>query len=68
MAIKISIRKLQADLLRLMEAAQSTGFDWLDIKNEHRLAVSDLREFDEHRNPLDRLLAAQSRSEPLGRR
>lgn len=65
MAIKISIGKLHIDLPRFIEQAEVTGFEWLDLKTEHILTVSKLPLYDDHRDPFDRLLVAQSLSEPL---
>ena len=65
MAIKISIGKLKLELPRFVEVAETSGFQWLDIKNEHLLAVADLPNYDDHRDPFDRLLVAQSQTEPL---
>ncbi len=65
MAIKIANGKLDIDLPRFIEQAEASGFEWLDIKNEHLLTVAALPLYDDHRDPFDRLLVAQSRSEPL---
>lgn len=65
MAIKISTGKLEINLPRFVKMAQISGFEWLDIKNEHLLSVATLPLFDDHRDPFDRLLVAQSRTEPL---
>lgn len=65
MAIKISTGKLDIDLPRFIDQAEASGFEWLDIKNEHILSLATLPTFDDHRDPFDRLLVAQSRSEPL---
>lgn len=65
MAIKLSIGKLRIDLPRFAKAIEASGFEWLDIRNEHLLAVATLPFFEDHRDPFDRLLVAQSRSEPL---
>jgi len=65
MAIKISIGKLVLDLPRFIQMAESSGFQWLDITNQHLLAVAGLTVFGDHRDPFDRLLVAQSRTEPL---
>lgn len=65
MAIKISLGKLEIDLSRFIKMAEATGFEWLDIKNEHLLSVAQLPLFDDHRDPFDRLLVAQSQTEPL---
>lgn len=65
MAIKTSIGKLRIDLARFAHAVEAAGFEWLDIRNDHLLAVARLQAFDDHRDPFDRLLVAQSLSEPL---
>jgi PIN domain nuclease of toxin-antitoxin system len=65
MAIKIGIGKLEIDLVRFVRMAEETGFEWLDLKNEHCLAVAGLPAFDDHKDPFDRLLVAQSRTEPM---
>lgn len=65
MAIKISLGKLEIDLSRFVKMAEVTGFEWLDIKNEHLLSLARLPLFDDHRDPFDRLLVAQSQTEPL---
>lgn len=64
-AIKISIGRLRTDLAQLTRHIERSGFEWLDIKNEHLLAVATLPAFDDHRDPFDRLLVAQSQTEPL---
>jgi len=38
---------------------------WLEIRNEHLIAVSALPVLDDHKDPFDRLLVAQSLTEPL---
>jgi len=41
------------------------GFSWLPIENEHVIQVATLPTFDDHKDPFDRLLVAQSMTEPL---
>ncbi|MHB1292411.1 MAG: type II toxin-antitoxin system VapC family toxin [Sulfuricella sp.] len=65
MAIKISTGKLEIDLPRFVKMAEASGLEWLEIKNEHLLSVASLPLFDDHRDPFDRLLVAQSQTEPL---
>lgn len=65
MAIKISLKRLRVDLPKFIRNVEMQGFEWLDIRNEHLLAVSTLPVFDDHKDPFDRLLVAQSLSEPL---
>lgn len=64
-AIKVSIGKLRLNIERFAGNIERHGFDWLDIRNAHLLAVATLPLFDDHRDPFDRLLVAQSYSEPL---
>ncbi|OGS91032.1 MAG: PIN domain-containing protein [Gallionellales bacterium GWA2_60_18] len=65
MAIKLSMGRLRVDLDKLSKNIEQGGFEWLDIKHEHLLAVAALPTFDDHRDPFDRLLVAQSLTEPL---
>jgi PIN domain nuclease of toxin-antitoxin system len=65
MAIRLSIGKLRIDLPRFAKQIEATGFEWLDIRNAHLLAVATLPLFEDHRDPFDRLLVAQSSTEPL---
>jgi PIN domain nuclease of toxin-antitoxin system len=64
-AIKLSMGRLKLDLPQFARNIEKGGFEWLDIKNEHLLAVAALPTFDDHRDPFDRLLVAQSQTEPL---
>lgn len=64
-AIKISTGKLRMDAGRFVRNVEQHGFEWLDIKNEHILTLTTLPTFDDHRDPFDRLLVAQSCNEPL---
>jgi PIN domain nuclease of toxin-antitoxin system len=65
MAIKVSTGRLKLDVAQFADNIEKHGFVWLDIKNEHLLAVAALPVFDDHRDPFDRLLVAQSQTEPL---
>lgn len=65
MAIKTSVGKLDVDLPRFVRLAESDGFEWLDLRNEHVLALTELPVFKDHRDPFDRMLVAQCLSEPL---
>lgn len=53
------------DAAKFVRNVEMCGFEWLDIKNEHLLSVVTLPTFDDHRDPFDRLLVAQSQTEPL---
>lgn len=65
MAIKCGLGKLQIDLSLFCEHIKRTGFHWLDIKQEHILHLTALPVFDDHKDPFDRLLIAQSWQEPM---
>lgn len=65
MAIKVSVRKMHVDLPLFARAVTDSGFLWLPIENEHLLQVATLPLFDDHKDPFDRLLVAQSQSEPV---
>lgn len=64
-AIKLSLGKLRVDLPRFCERVAADGFSWLPIENAHILQVAALPAFVDHKDPFDRLLVAQSLSEPL---
>jgi PIN domain nuclease of toxin-antitoxin system len=64
-AIKISIGKLRLDIVEFAGNVEQHGFKWLDIKNSHLLRVAELPALVDHKDPFDRLLVAQSLTEPL---
>ena len=64
-AIKVSIGRLQVDLSELERQVPLQGFCWLPIRNAHLLAVAELETDGNHRDPFDRLLVCQSRTEPM---
>jgi PIN domain nuclease of toxin-antitoxin system len=64
MAVKASNRKLKIDLAAATAEITALGFEWLDIRPAHLHVVAKLPPI-EHRDPFDRLLVAQSVSEPL---
>lgn len=63
--IKAGLGKVRIDLSDFAEQVESMGFTWLPIRNAHILTLPVLPTFDDHRAPFDRLLVAQSMSEPL---
>ncbi len=63
--IKQSLGKLELDVEKFAVNIETHGFRWLDITSAHLLALATLPRFDDHKDPFDRLLVAQSRSEPL---
>ena len=65
MAIKCSLGKLAVDLPTLHRQVQADGFEWLPISAGHLLAVAELPQHEDHRDPFDRLLVAQAATEPL---
>lgn len=64
-AIKISIGKLRLDIEKFATSVENTGFEWLDIRHAHLITVAALPLFNDHKDPFDRMLVAQSQSEPL---
>jgi PIN domain nuclease of toxin-antitoxin system len=64
-AVKVSIGKLRLDIEKFAGNIEKHGFEWLDIRNTHLIAVAALPLLDDHKDPFDRLLVAQSRSGPL---
>ncbi|MGA7980050.1 MAG: type II toxin-antitoxin system VapC family toxin [Chromatiaceae bacterium] len=65
MAIKLSLGRLRVDLERFVKETEQHGFQWLGITNQHLFAVVNLPVFEDHKDPFDRLLVAQSLTEPL---
>lgn len=65
MAIKASIGKLHIDLAAFCRQLMRDGFEWLEISQAHLLAVASLPLHEDHKDPFDRLLIAQSLTEPL---
>lgn len=64
-AIKVNQGKLRVDLPRFCEKVATDGFTWLPIENAHLLRLAKLPLLPGHKDPFDRLLIAQSASEPL---
>lgn len=65
MAVKRGTGKLHLDLPRFVTHMEADGFRWLAIENRHLLEVAELPISEDHKDPFDRLLVAQSLSEPL---
>lgn len=65
LTIKAALGKVHIDLSAFAEQVESMGFTRLSIENAHILKIATLPTFDDHRDPFDRLLVAQSMSEPL---
>lgn len=65
LAVKAGLGKVHVDLPVFAAQVEKMGFSWLPIGNAHILEVAELPAFDDHREPFDRLLVAQSIVEPL---
>jgi len=65
MAIKVGNGKMRLDLPRVSVQIEPDGFEWLEIKSEHLLAVATLPSFADHKDPFGCLLVAQDLTEPL---
>lgn len=65
LTVKAGLGKVRIDLSVFTEQVEAMGFTWLPIENAHILTLPFLPAFDDHRDPFDRLLVAQSMSEPL---
>lgn len=65
LAIKVGHGQLELDLRVFCGQLVTDGFSWLGIEQQHLLAYAKLPAFKDHKDPFDRLLVAQSLSEPL---
>ena len=62
-SIKTALGKLAMDAHQVLEAVDPAGFSLLSVSGEHAADVGDLPLH--HRDPFDRLLVAQARSESM---
>jgi PIN domain nuclease of toxin-antitoxin system len=65
LAIKLSLGRLHVDLAAFRDQCVVDGFQWLPVSAAHSLQVAALPYPSAHRDPFDRMLVAQSRTEPL---
>ena len=65
LAIKVGTKKIGLDMPTFSQGIDKAGFDRLGITPLHIHAVAQLQQSDDHKDPFDRLLVAQSLSEPL---
>ncbi len=65
LAIKVGNKKMGRNMPIFSKGIDDAGFDRLGITPLHTHAVAQLPLFDDHKDPFDRLLVAQSLSEPL---
>ena len=63
-AIKVNQGKLQVNLPNFCQHIEEDGFRWPPIENRHLLQVATLPVFNDHKDPFDRMLVAQSLTEP----
>lgn len=63
LAIKASLGKIRIDVEGAHEGIEASGFVELPVRGSHAAAVAALEPI--HRDPFDRLLVAQAKSEPL---
>ena len=64
-AIKSALGKIDADALEMAQAIKASGFLELSISTAHSAQVAKLPLLNNHKDPFDRLLVAQSMIEPL---
>ena len=64
-AIKSAIGKIEADAMEMSRAIQESGFSELPVSTLHAAQVAKLPLLSGHKDPFDRLLVAQSLTEPL---
>ena len=64
LAVQAGLGRLRIDLPVFAMQVEAMGFAWLPINNAHILKLADLPSFDDHRDPFDRLLVAQSMAAP----
>lgn len=64
-AIKSALGKIDADTEEMAQAIKESGFVELPVSTAHAAQVVKLPLLDNHKDPFDRLLVAQSMTEPL---
>jgi PIN domain nuclease of toxin-antitoxin system len=62
-SIKAALGKLDANAREVLDAIEPAGFALLPITGEHAARVAELPAL--HRDPFDRMLAAQASAEPM---
>jgi len=65
LAIKVAVGKLPVNLRLFATQVEEFGFSWLEITSAHLFKVAELPALPNHKDPFDRLLVAQARTEPL---
>jgi PIN domain nuclease of toxin-antitoxin system len=64
-AIKSVLGKIDADAEEMAQAITESGFVELSVSTAHAAQVGKLPLLNNHKDPFDRLLVAQSMTEPL---
>ncbi|MBK7461399.1 MAG: type II toxin-antitoxin system VapC family toxin [Betaproteobacteria bacterium] len=64
-AIKSAIGKIDVDAEDMVRAIELSGFIELPVAASHAMKVATLPFLNDHKDPFDRLLVAQSMVEPL---
>lgn len=64
-AIKSRTGKIDADIEKMAQAIEDSGFNALPVSIAHAVQVAKLPLPNDHKDPFDRLLVAQSMTEPL---
>jgi PIN domain nuclease of toxin-antitoxin system len=64
-AIKSALGKIDADAEEMAQAIKESGFVELSVSPPHAVQVARLPLLNSHKDPFDRLLVAQSMTEPL---
>jgi PIN domain nuclease of toxin-antitoxin system len=65
LAIKVSTGKLNLDLTDFAQQVGNDGFRILNMEPRHASRLASLPLFEDHKDPFDRMLIAQSLEEPL---
>lgn len=64
-AVKSALGKIDADAEEMARAIKESGFVELSVSTAHAAQVAKLPLLNNHKDPFDRLLVAQSMAEPL---
>jgi PIN domain nuclease of toxin-antitoxin system len=65
LAIKAATGKLRLEIPKFSQGIEAAGFARIDVKSSHVQKLTTLPLFEDHKDPFDRMLIAQSLEEPL---
>jgi PIN domain nuclease of toxin-antitoxin system len=65
LAIKAATGKLRLEIPKFSQGIEMAGFARIDVKSSHVQRLTTLPLFEDHKDPFDRMLIAQSLNEPL---